>query len=95
MADWDDAVWPAADSAPTRADRRGGPYSTYRPDLLVERPLTLAADVSELAGRVEASVRRLGELPGSRGLEDSRASCCARRPSPPPASRVSRSLRSR
>ena len=35
----------------------------------MERPLTLAADVSELAGRVEASVRRLGELPGSRGLE--------------------------
>ena len=69
VADWDDAFWPAADSAPSRADRRGGPYSTYRPDLLVERPLTLAADVSELAGRVEASVRRLGELPGSRGLE--------------------------
>ncbi len=69
MADWDDAVWPAVDSAPTRADRRGGPYSTYRPDLLVERPLALAADVSELAGRVEASVRRLGELPGTRGLE--------------------------
>ena len=35
----------------------------------MERPLTLAADVSELAGRVEASVRRLAELPGSRGLE--------------------------
>jgi Fic family protein len=66
---WDDAVWPAADSAPTRTDRRGGSYATYKADLLVERPLALAADVSELAGRVEASVRRLGELPSSRGLE--------------------------
>lgn len=69
MAEWEDAVWPAADSAPSRADRRGGRYATYRPDLLVERPLALASDVSELAWRVESSVRRLGELPGTRGLE--------------------------
>ena len=65
MADWDDEVWPATDSAPTRADRRGGPYRAYRPDLLMERPLAMAADVSELASRVESSVRRLGALPGS------------------------------
>jgi Fic family protein len=33
------------------------------------RPLTLAPDVAELAWQVEASVRRLGELPGASGLE--------------------------
>ena len=69
MAEWESFIWRAADSAPSRADRQGGPYETYRPDLLMERPLTLAADVSELAGRVEAAVRRLNELPGARGLE--------------------------
>ena len=69
MAEWESAIWPAADSAPIRADRHGGPYRTYRPDFLMERPLALAADVSDLAWRVEAAVRRLGELPGARGLE--------------------------
>lgn len=69
MAEWRVARWTAVDGAPTRSDRRGGSYTTYRPDLLLDRPLSLAADVAELAWRVEASVRRLGELPGSRGLE--------------------------
>lgn len=69
MAEWGSAEWTAVDGAPTRSDRRGGPYTTYRPDLLLDRPLSLSADVAELAWRVEASVRRLGELPGSRGLE--------------------------
>lgn len=69
MAEWESATWTATDNAPSRADRRGGAYAIYRPDPLLERPLSLAPDVSELAWRVEESVRRLGELPGSRGLE--------------------------
>lgn len=71
MAQWGAATWAATETAPTRADRRGGPYTTYRPDGLVDRPLHLTAEVAELAWRVEDSVRRLGEHPGVRGLEGS------------------------
>lgn len=69
MATWDSALWGAVANAPSHDDRRGGVYERYRPDLLVDRPLVLQPDVSELAWQVEASVRRLGEIPGSSGLE--------------------------
>ena len=69
VASWQAATWQALANAPSREDRRGGPYERYQPDLLVTRPLTLEPDVAELAGQVEASVRRLGEIPGSNGLE--------------------------
>lgn len=69
MAGWGRASWPPAPNAPTHADRRGGDYERYQPDRMLGRPLLLAPDVSELAWRVEAAVRGLGDLPGSRGLE--------------------------
>jgi Fic family protein len=69
VAEWQDAMWEPSPNAPTYADRAGGPYRTYRPDLLMERPLALAPDVAELAWQVEESVRQLGERPGVRGLE--------------------------
>ena len=69
MADWQSAEWTPRPNAPSYADRRSGTYQTYQPDLLMERPLALSADVSELAWRVEDSVRKLGERPGAQGLE--------------------------
>jgi Fic family protein len=70
MAAWVDAPeWVGRANAPTSADRRGGSYSTYQPDLLTDRPLALAAGIDQLAWQVERSVRRLGDLPASRGLE--------------------------
>ncbi len=69
VAEWERSDWTPATNAPTRADRMGGPYATYKPDLLLDRPLALASDVADLGWRVEESVRRLGELPGARGLE--------------------------
>ncbi len=69
MATWVEATWPGVHNAPATTDRRSGPYRTYVPDLLVERPLVLSAPVADLAWAVEESVRRLGTLPGSRGLE--------------------------
>jgi hypothetical protein len=56
-------------NAPARDDRAGGEYSTYRPDLLMNRPLALASDVSDLSWQVENATRRLGDRPGARGLE--------------------------
>ena len=67
MAEWVQAS--AADNAPTRSDRQGGPYATYRPDLLMVRPLALDRDIGELAAQVERSVRLLGRAPGAHGLE--------------------------
>lgn len=69
MAGWEDAVWPANPTAATKVARLGGRYRTYWPDALVERPLVLPDDVDDLAARVEASVRSLGERPGVQGLE--------------------------
>jgi Fic family protein len=69
VAEWHDAAWESRPSAPSYADRAGGPYRTYSPDLLMERPLALSADVADLAWRAEDSVRRLGDQPGVRGLE--------------------------
>jgi Fic family protein len=69
MAESVQASWPAADNAPTRSDRLGGPYATYRPDRLMSRPLVLDRDIGELAAQVERAVRRLGRAPGAHGLE--------------------------
>jgi len=69
MAGWDDATWAANPTAATKAARLGGRYRTHWPDALAGRPLVLPNDVGDLAGRVEASVRRLGERPGVQGLE--------------------------
>lgn len=69
MAGWQDAWWTGAVGAPGRADRRSGSYRTYCPDLLSGRVLPLEREVSDLAWRAENEVRRLGERPGSRGLE--------------------------
>lgn len=95
VARWEDASWVPTYNAPTHADRRGGPYVTYRPDLLTERPLALAADVAELAWRVEDSVRRLGESPGARGLEGLARFLPARRRLPRPGSKDFRCLLNR
>jgi Fic family protein len=69
MADWQTSYWTASPNAPAREDRAGGEYSTYSPDLLMNRPLALASDVSDLSWQVENAVRRLGDRPGARGLE--------------------------
>jgi len=69
MADWQTSYWTPSPNAPARDDRAGGKYSTYRPDLLMDRPLALASDVSDLSWQVENAVRRLGDRPGARGLE--------------------------
>lgn len=69
MAEWHEATWEPRPNAPSYADRAGGRYRTYSPDLLTERPLALSADVADLAWRAEESVRRLGDQPGVRGLE--------------------------
>lgn len=69
MADWQSSYWTASPNAPAREDRAGGEYSTYRPDMLMNRPLALASDVSALSWQVENAVRRLGDRPGARGLE--------------------------
>ena len=69
MADWQANHWTPSPNAPARDDRVGGEYSTYRPDLLMNRPLALASDVSDLSWQVEQAVRRLGDRPGVRGLE--------------------------
>lgn len=63
------AHWDARQNAPVRADRRGGAYSTYRPDLLAGRPLALDGDIGELAATVELAVRRLRGASGAQGLE--------------------------
>ncbi|CAA9388846.1 MAG: Fic domain protein, Mvan_2529 type, partial [uncultured Quadrisphaera sp.] len=69
MAEWRDALWESRGGAPSRADRRSGRYRTYAPDPLTGRSLRLEPDVSELARLAEDEVRRLGERPGSRGVE--------------------------
>lgn len=69
MADWQPSYWTPSPNAPARDDRAGGEYSTYRPDLLMNRPLALASDVSDLSWQVENAVRRLGDRPGACGLE--------------------------
>jgi Fic family protein len=69
VAEWHEAAWGPRPNAPSYADRASGPYRTYGPDLLMERPLALTADVADLAWRAEESVRQLGDRPGVRGLE--------------------------
>jgi hypothetical protein len=69
VAKWHEATWTPRPNAPAYADRAGGPFRTYWPDLLMERPLALTPDVADLAWRAEESVRRLGDRPGVRGLE--------------------------
>jgi Fic family protein len=69
VASWEEAVWDPQWTAPTRDNRRGGRYKRYAADTLCDRSLQLPRDVSELARRVEAEVRGLGDRPGSRGLE--------------------------
>jgi Fic family protein len=69
VAEWQAASWPGVTTAPSYADRAPGPYATYRPDLLMERPLVVEPDITELSWQVEAAVRALGDRPGVRGLE--------------------------
>lgn len=69
MAEWHEAVWAPRPNGPAYADRAGGPYRSYEPDPLMDRPLALAADVADQAWRAEESVRKLGDQPGLRGLE--------------------------
>ena len=69
MAEWLEARWDAQLTAPSRADRRSGRYRPYSPDLLGQRALRLSDHVNQLAWQAETEVRRLGDRPGSRGLE--------------------------
>ncbi len=62
--------WERGDEAALpRADRKHGPFFTYLPDLLRDRPLWVPAELSAKAARAERDVRTLSIGPGAAGLE--------------------------
>ena len=58
---------PADQSGLVAADRRGGRYSAYVPDMLCGRPLALDGALGASAAAAERAIRA-SVLPGSRGL---------------------------
>ncbi len=52
-----------------RRDRRSGSYQTYRPDLLVPRPLVASAALASQAARAEAAVRVACQGKNAQALE--------------------------
>jgi Fic family protein len=69
VATYLDARWEASWDAPSRRERRGGGYHPYLPDPLISRLVNLSPTTSGRTAGVETLVRRLGERPGSHGLE--------------------------
>lgn len=61
MAHWERVQVPPDFAGPTRADRQGGSYLRYHPDLLASVSNTLNGDVLEYAADVSTALGRLGE----------------------------------
>jgi len=64
-----DEDWEPTFDGPTKASRRGGRFHPYLPDMLADRPLTIAPELSRHAHEVETKVRLLATSPRSRSLE--------------------------
>ena len=61
MAHWERVQVPPDFAGPTRADRQGGSYLRYHPDLLASVSNTLDGNVLEYAADVSTALGRLGE----------------------------------
>ncbi len=61
MAHWERVQVPPDFAGLTRADRRGGSYLQYHPDMLLQVSNTLDGEVLEYAAEVSTSLGRLGE----------------------------------
>lgn len=63
MAEWLKRTWePRVFEGVSRRDRKAGPYQTYRPDLLTERPLVVDPLLGQKVARIERKVRSLTSL---------------------------------
>lgn len=61
MADWERVQVPPEFAGVTRADRQGGSYLRYHPDMLASVSNTLSGEVLEYAADVSTALGRLGE----------------------------------
>lgn len=69
MGDWQSWTWTPSDDAPTRRDRRAGPYRTYLPDRLLTAPVVLSTELHRRSFEVEGSVRELVNDDSASALE--------------------------